>query len=405
MAGLYIHIPFCKQACFYCDFHFSTNLSAKTELIKAICQEIYLQKNYFSDDFSNDFSENLLQNSTSNSPQKTLQSIYFGGGTPSLLSENELLMIFEAIYANFNVAVDAEITLEANPDDLSLKTLQMLHKTPINRLSVGVQSFHNAHLQASNRAHNAQEAQTSIKLAQDIGFQRLSIDLMYAFPTENHSHKILENDLKQAVSMQVTHISAYCLTIEPKTVFGKRLERNLMKEIDEDFAADQFDILIKTLHTHAYQQYEISNFCQNGHYAVHNTNYWRGEPYLGVGASAHSFNGDSRQFNVSNNQKYIEGIAKSAKNSIHCAEIEILSAKDKINEYILTTLRTIWGCDIDKINNITEKNNLADFQEINRQTIANYIKTGLLSKCQNTLTLTNKGKFFADKIASDLFFV
>ena len=399
MAGLYIHIPFCKQACFYCDFHFSTNLSAKTALVATICEEIGLQKDYFSNDFSGNF------NLDSSSPQKTLQSIYFGGGTPSLLSEKELLMIFDAIYLNFKVADNAEITLEANPDDLSLQTLQMLRKTPINRLSIGVQSFHNPHLQASNRAHNAHEALASIKQAQDIGFQRLSIDLMYAFPTENNSHHILENDLKQALALQVTHISAYCLTIEPKTVFGKRLERNLMSEIDEDFAADQFDILIKTLHTHAYEQYEISNFCQNGHYAVHNTNYWRGEPYLGVGASAHSFNGNSRQFNVSNNQKYINGIAKSAKNLIHCAEIEILSPKDKINEYILTTLRTIWGCDIEKINTITKKNNLADFQETNHQSITNYIKNGLLLNTQNTLTLTNKGKFFADKIASDLFFV
>ena len=370
---LYLHIPFCRQACHYCDFHFSTSLNAKSEIVRAICHEIFLQKDYLQD--------------------KNLETIYFGGGTPSLLEETDFIQIFETISKHFNIKPNAEITLEANPDDLTEQKLRLFKKYHINRLSIGIQSFHEPHLRSLNRIHTSQEAETCIKLSQDIGIQNLTIDLIYAIPAE--SHQIFELDLQKATALNTNHISAYCLTIEPKTVFSKWLKQGKIQVIDDDFAATQFDMLVNHLAQNNFEQYEISNFAKSEHYSRHNTSYWKQEEYLGIGPSAHSFNHLSRQYNVSNNTKYV----KELQQNIVPAEIEILTIEDQVNEYLLTGLRSKWGCNIHKINGLS--NNI--FQKQNAIELEKQIREGFLLIENNTLLLTYKGKLFADRIASDLF--
>ena len=370
---LYLHIPFCRQACHYCDFHFSTSLNAKSEIVQAICHEIFLQKDYLQD--------------------KNLETIYFGGGTPSLLEEADFIQIFETISKHFNIKPNAEITLEANPDDLTKEKLQLFKKYHINRLSIGIQSFHEPHLRSLNRIHTSQEAETCVKLSQDIGIQNLTIDLIYAIPAENH--QIFELDLQKATVLNTNHISAYCLTIEPKTVFGKWLKQGKIQVIDDDFAATQFDMLVNHLVQNDFEQYEISNFAKNEHYSRHNTSYWKQEEYLGIGPSAHSFNHVSRQYNVSNNTKYV----KELQQNIVPAEIEILTIEDQVNEYLLTGLRSKWGCNIHKINTLS--NNI--FQKKNTVELEKQIREGFLLIESDTLLLTYKGKLFADRIASNLF--
>jgi oxygen-independent coproporphyrinogen III oxidase len=370
---LYLHIPFCRQACHYCDFHFSTSLKAKTEIVQAICHEIFLQREYLQD--------------------KNLETIYFGGGTPSLLEEADFIQIFEAIAKHFNIKPNAEITLEANPDDLTKEKLQLFKKYNINRLSIGIQSFHEPHLKSLNRIHNSQEAESCVKLSQDIGIQNLTIDLIYAIPAENHA--IFELDLQKATALNTNHISAYCLTIEPKTVFGKWLKQGKIQVIDDDYAATQFDMLVSHLAQNGFEQYEISNFAKNSHYSRHNTSYWKQEEYLGVGPSAHSFNHVSRQYNVPNNTKYV----KELQQNIVPAEVEILTLEDQVNEYLLTGLRSKWGCNIQKINALS--NQL--FQQQNASELEKQIREGFLMIENDTLLLTYQGKLFADRIASDLF--
>lgn len=370
---LYLHIPFCRQACYYCDFHFSTSLNAKSEIVQAICHEIFLQKDYLQD--------------------KNLETIYFGGGTPSLLEEADFIQIFETISKHFNIKSNAEITLEANPDDLTKEKLQLFKKYHINRLSIGIQSFHEPHLKSLHRIHTSQEGETCVKLSQDIGIQNLTIDLIYAIPAE--SHKIFELDLQKATALNTNHISAYCLTIEPKTVFGKWLKQGKIQVIDDDFAATQFDMLVSHLAQNDFEQYEISNFAKKEHYSRHNTSYWKQEEYLGIGPSAHSFNHVSRQYNVPNNTKYV----KELQQNIVPTEIEILTIEDQVNEYLLTGLRSKWGCDIHKINTLS--NQL--FQKQNASELEKQIREGFLIIENNTLLLTYRGKLFADRIASDLF--
>lgn len=375
MSSIYIHIPFCKQACYYCDFHFSVNQRHKTALIDALLQEIELQKNYL--------------------PSSQLQTIYFGGGTPSLLNEAELNSLFETIHKHFSLDASAEITLEANPDDLNSEKLHLLKKLGINRLSIGTQSFQEASLQYLNRAHNAQEAKNSILIAQDQGFDNISIDLIYAIQTASHEH--WQDDLQQTTDLQIQHISAYCLTIEEKTVFGRRLQRNLMSPIDDTFASHQFNDLITHLDNYGFEQYEISNFAQSGFHSKHNSNYWIKNPYLGIGPSAHSYNGTTRQFNVASNGQYLKELNE---NKIPFT-MEVLSKADQVNEYIMTSLRTVWGCDLSKVFHNFDINLLNQ----NKSYIHEYIDKKLLKLENNVLRLTNKGKLFADKIASDLFIV
>jgi len=389
---LYLHIPFCRQACNYCDFHFSTNLTLKTTVVESICKEIDLQANY-------------LKN-------KRLETIYFGGGTPSLLSLNELNDIFETIKKYYIFADDIEITMEANPDDITRDRLTILERFGFNRLSIGIQSFDDNHLKYLNRIHTSQHAEDCVRLAQEMGFENLTIDLIYGIhplltlPKKlqksqsvlTHGlHQIWQRDLEKAISLNVPHISSYCLTIEPKTVFGKWLQINKIPPIDEEFASQQFDILVNTLAANGYDQYEISNFCRDNRYSRHNTSYWKRHEYLGIGPSAHSFNGESRQFNVSNNPAYI----KALKLGQVPADYEVLTPEEKVNDYIMTGLRTKWGCDLLEIEKMVGQKWLKFNEEVLRQNLSQ----DFLKLDNQLLMLTQKGKLFADRIASDLFLV
>ncbi|MGX5858097.1 radical SAM family heme chaperone HemW [Dyadobacter jiangsuensis] len=370
---LYIHIPFCKQACHYCDFHFSTNTTNKRAVVEAIAREIVLRQSYL--------------------PDGDMETIYFGGGTPSLLDEAELGFLLDTIHRQFQVAPNAEITLEANPDDLNAATLDMFAEAGINRLSIGIQSFHEPHLRFMNRAHSAVEAEQCVRLAQDAGIDNISIDLIYAIPSENHG--ILQRDLSKAFALGVPHISAYCLTIEPQTAFGSWLKKKKIQPIEEEYAARQFEILVGSLRENGYEQYEISNFARNGHYSNHNSSYWKQRPYLGVGPSAHSYNGVSREYNISNNAKYLEAIQKG----IIPATMETLSPADQTNEYLLTGLRTKWGVELQKLEVLSAGRFASEAgDELERMT-----RKGWVREDSGILLLTEAGKLFADRIASDLF--
>ncbi|MCE6992531.1 radical SAM family heme chaperone HemW [Dyadobacter sp. CY323] len=370
---LYIHIPFCRQACHYCDFHFSTNIANKRAIVEAIAREIVLQKTYLS--------------------AAPIETVYFGGGTPSMLDRSELELILQTIRQHFEVISDPEFTLEANPDDLSETKLQQLFDAGINRLSIGIQSFNDAHLTFLNRIHSAFEAENCVNTARNIGIKNISIDLIYAIPAPDHS--ILHGDLQKAFSLNVSHISAYCLTIEPQTAFGSWLKKKKIKPIDEEFAAQQFEILVKTLAENGFEQYEISNFARNEQYSRHNSSYWKQRPYLGVGPSAHSYNGISRAFNVANNAKYLQAIHEN----VIPATLEILSAADQTNEYVLTGLRTKWGVNKDKLELLSE----GKFFSTQRTELEKIKDFGWIREDSETLILTESGKLFADRIASDLF--
>ncbi|MEM1405672.1 MAG: radical SAM family heme chaperone HemW [Bacteroidota bacterium] len=373
MAGIYIHIPFCKQACYYCDFHFSTNEKLKPAMVKALIEEIYLQKDYLKGE--------------------SIGTIYFGGGTPSLLNQEELESIIEAIYTTFFIEADVEVTLEANPDDLSLNKLQGLSKTRINRLSIGVQSFDEKVLKFLNRAHSGKEATICLQHAKSVGFDNISLDLIYGIPGRNE-HQWLA-DLTTAVSLSPKHISAYSLTIEPETVFGRWQNSNRFPGIDEEAAAIQFEIMINFLKQHDFEQYEISNFSRPGFYSKHNSSYWKQEKYLGIGPSAHSYTGETRQYNVKKNGLYIKKINAN----IIPMTMEQLSTADMINEYMLTTLRTKWGADLKFIHEQYGSNILLE----KGQYVKQLVDMGYATVNNNYLVLTNAGKLLADKISSDLF--
>ncbi len=383
MAGIYIHIPFCKQACHYCDFHFSTSLQNKDAFLAALKKEILLQKEYFNNSLS------FLQGEG----RGEVSSIYFGGGTPSLLSKNELIDIFECLKKNFQIHEDAEITLEANPDDLTEGKIKELKATPINRLSIGVQSFYDEDLKLMNRAHTAEESIKAVKFAQENGFENITIDLIYGIPgLTDHRWR---NNLQIAFALNVNHISAYCLTVEPKTALAHQIKTGLVKNVDEQHGSEQFEIILEAMHQNDFVQYEISNFCKNGAFSKHNSNYWKKEKYLGLGPSAHSFNGESRQWNISNNALYIQSIEKGELNF----EKELLSIEQRYNEYVMTSLRTIWGLDLNYLEHAFGKKNL----EYCLTEVEQYIKSENVLAEENKLYLSDKGKLIADKIASDLF--
>lgn len=374
---LYLHIPFCKQACHYCDFHFSTNLSQKSALVEALCAEITLQSDYL--------------------PQKELETIYFGGGTPSLLTESELATIFETIHRHFVVATDAEITLEANPDDLNLDKLHLLRQY-VNRLSIGIQTFDEATLRWMNRAHSAVEAEICIQLARETGFETLSVDLIYGIPdsTRNDSgQSIWQRDLQKMIALDVPHLSAYALTIEPDTAFGRWQQKGKLPAVDEGLAAEQFEELSRALVRAGYEHYEISNFAKPGQYARHNTAYWQRRPYLGVGPSAHSYNGLSRQYNLANNALYMAAIRKG---NIP-ATIEELTVADQVNDYLLTGLRTQWGCSLSELNTLAGEN----FSQKQASDLASMYAAGWLVQNGDRLLLTEAGRLFADRVAASLF--
>jgi len=371
---LYLHIPYCRKACHYCDFHFSTNLSTRESLVDAMIREIALRKDYL--------------------PQKNLSTIYFGGGTPSVLTAEELDRLLSEIARHFSVDEAAEITLEANPDDLDAQTLLNLHQAGINRLSIGIQTFDNEMLRYLNRIHTGEESEMVVKRAQDTGIRNLSLDLMYALPAPDHT--LLERDLEKITSLGVSHLSAYCLTIEPRTAFGKWVETRKMAPIDEDFAAEQFEITVNTLADAGYEQYEISNFARDDQFSRHNTAYWQRRPYLGIGPGAHSYDGQrTRQFNVSNNNQYIESLRR---NEIP-ATVEELRPEDQANEYLLTGLRTRWGCDLDLLDRLSD----GSFRELRRSQVKELLSRGWLQLTDNTLFLTPAGKLFADRAATELF--
>lgn len=375
MAGIYLHIPFCKQACYYCDFHFSTNLTTKRELVEAIARELLLQKDYVSGE--------------------RINTIYFGGGTPSLLTSEELDLLFNTIHKNFSVSDAAEITLEANPDDLSLLRLTQLRRQGVNRLSIGIQSFDDKVLQFLNRAHNSQSATACVEEARDAGFQNISIDLIYAIPGQDDD--AWKQNIAQAIRLSPEHISSYSLTIEDKTVFGRWAATGKLKVTEDDVAATQLETLVTLLESGGFTQYEVSNFAQPGFESKHNSSYWKQERYLGVGPSAHSYNERSRQYNISNNAAYV----RSMQQNIIPFTLESLTREDKINDYLLTSLRTQWGTDLRKLQLLYQYDLLADHGQ--------YIKSLCEQKfavLQNdTLQLTKSGKLLADKIASDLFMI
>lgn len=373
MAGIYIHIPFCKQACNYCDFHFSTLLKNKDAFLKALLIEIELQKDYLG--------------------TKKISTVYFGGGTPSLLSQTELLTIFETLHKFFDIDADAEITLEANPDDLTKEKIRELKNTPINRFSIGIQSFYDEDLQMMNRAHRSSEALNAVKFAQENGFDNISIDLIYGIPTLTE-HK-WRNNLHIAFALNVKHISAYCLTVESKTALAHAVKTGKIKNVDEQQSAEHFEVMLEGMKNNNFVQYEISNFCREGHYSKHNSNYWLKENYLGLGPSAHSYNGVSRQWNVSNNAVYIAEL-KAGRLKFESEDLKIFQ---RYNEYVLTSLRTMWGTDLGYIENNFGK----EYSEYCLKEAERYLLADDLSNEKNKLFLTDKGKLIADRIASDLF--
>ena len=371
MAGIYLHIPFCKQRCTYCDFHFSTNFEKyRNDLILSMCKELVLRNKEVSEE---------------------VDTIYFGGGTPSLLQKKEFTLLLDTIFTNFTVNPEAEITIEVNPDDCSKTKLNDWINLGINRLSIGLQSFKEGDLNWMNRSHNAKQGIEAVQNARSAGFENISIDLMYGLPNLSKEEWLL--NLKSAVALKPTHISAYCLTIEPKTAVHSWVLNEKFIPLNEDYQNEQFLDMIDFLSQEGYEQYEISNFAKEGVYAKHNTAYWEGKLYLGVGPSAHSYDKKSRRWNVSNNNTYWKNVGL---NDTWYQE-EVLSEEDRWNELFLTGLRTKWGV-------LKEKTiEFGGLKEEENKLIFNYIKDNLIIETDTSWLLSTKGKIQADGIASSLF--
>ncbi|MCG8307396.1 MAG: radical SAM family heme chaperone HemW [Cytophagales bacterium] len=374
MAGLYIHIPFCKQACYYCDFHFSTNTRYTEKMIKAISRELELQASYLDDD--------------------RINTIYIGGGTPSILGIAEFEKLFDAVYSHYSTVSNPEITIEANPDDLSYQKLKLFKEFGTNRLSIGIQSFQDRFLEFLNRAHRSQDAIDSFNQARELGFENISIDLIFSIPKQSMTH--VEFDISKALELNPEHISIYSLTIENKTVFGNWQQKGKFKTVPEEESARQYDFIISTLEKEKYEQYEISNFCRDNRYSKHNTSYWKNIGYLGVGPGAHSFNGKSRQFNVANNHVYM----KSIKEGKVPFEMEVLDQRSLANEYLLTSLRTKWGCDLRKLTKLYSYP-----IRTHRKRIEQLVAERFIHITENIIYLTRKGKFLADEIIAELLWI
>lgn len=374
MSGIYIHIPFCKKACHYCNFHFSTNQNSKSSFIKAVCQELKLRSYEYS--------------------SKEIQTIYFGGGTPTVLEVSELSIILDVIYDIYNVSSNPEITLEANPDDLDSETIIAISKTQINRLSIGIQSFHESDLVAMNRAHDSEEAKQCLKIATSY-FDNITIDLMYGMPAM--TVELWSQNLQTAFSFGVKHLSCYAMTVEPKTALEHFIEKGCHPPMDDELAAQHFKVLMEETSQQGLIHYETCSFGSPGYFSKHNTSYWLGKPYLGVGPSAHSFDGKKRSWNTANNSKYI----KSIEASVLPSESEILSIENRFNEYVMTGLRTIWGVSLQKIETeygIKIKNQLLENAK-------KLVASDFLVIEDEHLKITITGKFLSDGIASELFLV
>jgi len=386
MSGIYIHIPFCKQACHYCDFHFSTSMKKKDEMVLALVKEIEMRKKEF---------ENEL-----------VETIYFGGGTPSRMPIADLRLQLDAIYENYKVAENPEITLEANPDDLSEEYLIALSKIGINRLSIGIQSFFEEDLVMMNRAHNSQEAKKCLALATQY-FDNISLDLIYGIP--NMSNEKWKQNIEMALSFGIPHISSYALTVEPKTALNKLIQNGKIDQPKDEVAEAHFQILVETLEANGFIHYELSNFGKENYFSKNNSAYWLGKKYIGIGPSAHSYDGVSRSWNVSNNSIYLKSLEENKLPN----EIEILSKTDRYNEYIMTGLRTIWGVSLERI----EQEFGNEYLDYLHKQAQKFINDGLLEivtssdsafgrNCiEKILKPTQKGKFLTDGIASDLFYL
>ena len=375
MAGIYLHIPYCKQKCTYCNFHFSTNTKNVNEMINAMLVEIENKKDYL---FNNE-----------------IETIYFGGGTPSFIQTSHINSLIKKIFSLYQVKADAEITLELNPDDVSENKLRELKSTGINRLSIGVQSFHDEDLKFMNRSHDGNMARKSISIAKKLGFKNITIDLIYGLP--NLSNKKWEENLNIIKQLKINHFSAYALTVEPKTKLDYLIKNKKLDPISDEKIEEHFKVLQEISARIGFVQYEISNFCKDKVISKHNSSYWKKKKYIGIGPSAHSFNGNSRQWNVKSNSKYILKL----KSQQEYYEIEKLSENEKYNEYVLTTLRTMWGINQKYLNkNYNKKINLK-FTTL----IKKWIESGDVIKENENFKLSKKGMLMADGIASDLFVI
>lgn len=372
MAGIYIHIPFCRQACHYCDFHFSTNLSRMSELVDCLNLELELRKHELAGE--------------------KIRTVYFGGGTPSLLSRTQLESILSSVKTNFDCELE-EVTLEANPDDLMPNRLEEWKALGIDRLSLGIQSFQPEILHFYNRSHSADQALKALEISRKAGFEKFSIDLIYGFPHSDHS--LWRKDLQLALEQDPGHISAYSLTVEPKTALGNWTKKGKFIPAEEDFVAEQLEWLQEETQRAGYVQYEISNFGKPGKWALHNANYWNGVPYLGIGPSAHSFDGKNRGANLASNAKYLAALSSGKL----VYEIEEDTPGDRANELILTSLRTVWGLDLEAF---AEKFGIWLKEEKKRE-IHKFEQSGWLIQEGNTLSLTPSGMLLADSIAAELF--
>ena len=375
MSGIYIHIPFCKQACHYCNFHFSTSLRLKDELIEALVKEIRLTPIY--DNISN-----------------KVNTIYFGGGTPSLLTADELRLLIDALYKKFDIGPNAEITLEANPDDINALKLKQWRNIGINRLSVGIQSFLQAELDWMNRAHSASDAVRSIDEIKEAGFTDFSIDLIYGSPLLGNED--WKKNVAFVIEKNIPHISCYALTVEPSTALHKMIAQHKKEPVDAEKQAEQFLLLMQWMAEAGYEHYETSNFAKPGMRSKHNSSYWQAKPYYGFGPSAHSFDGRKRKWNVANNALYIQ----SLKNNLIPCEDELLTPTQQLNEYIMTSLRTMEGVDLEKIKEeFGEQYSDALLKGSNKWQLGHKLIVD-----ESKLVLTSEGKLFADGIAADLFF-
>ena len=375
MAGIYIHIPFCRQKCYYCDFYKTVNISLTGRFIDVLSKEINLRKNF--------------------SEGETIETIYFGGGTPSVLTEQELTQILQILHHEFEIVPDAEITFEANPDDLKTDYLERLFHSGINRLSIGIQSFQDTHLKKMNRRHTAQQAVQSVENAAKAGFKNISIDLIYGLP--GLTTEEWQISLDQVFQLPVDHLSAYHLTYHEGTPFYTWLKKGTLKETDETESTRQFNILVDRAETAGFEQYEISNFSKNEMYSKHNTAYWTGKKYLGLGPSAHSFNGVSRQWNFSHLESYL----KAYEQGKPFFGEEILTEKEKFNEYILTRLRTKWGVSVVFMEEEFGREKVSHFLK----NIEKYEKAGWVSRKNEIFLLSRKGLFVSDDILAQLMII
>lgn len=383
--AIYIHIPFCKQACHYCDFHFSTSMKKKEEMVLALAKELQMRKTELLDCARSDKNDFVFSE---------VETIYFGGGTPSVLTTEEIEFLIAEVYRHYNVVENPEITLEANPDDLTSERIVELSKSSINRLSIGIQSFFEDDLAMMNRAHNSVEAQKCLELATQY-FDNISIDLIYGIP--GMSNEQWQQNIETALRFGVPHISSYALTVEPKTALNTLIQKGKIDAPKDEVAEAHFQILVETLEKNGFIHYELSNFGKEDYFSKNNSAYWLGKKYIGIGPSAHSYDGISRSWNVANNALYLKAIQQNQLPN----EKEVLSTADRYNEYIMTGLRTIWGVALDRI----EKEFGERYLDYLIRQSEKFVKDELLSIENNILKPTAKGKFLTDGIASDLFYI